>query len=340
MGVRVGEKMRIEAPGAVVRKSIDPPLSSPYALNVGSKLDFGRYLQSVMERDIDLLLMEEFHAEPTFVTMFCGAIGLPNNIEFDGAWHSLNDAQGETDLLLRVQNGAERIGILIENKVVAVAQPEQDHRYHLRALRSQEAGRFDRYVTAICAPDSYLSGVPADSAYQHLVSYEQIRDWFLAQSGGRAEWRAAVMQEAIDQGRRGYTMIVHSGRSTFHLGYWEFLKRNYPQFYMRKPSPKGPKSSWMRFRGHNFPKGVTLNHKADRSAMDLEFAERSVEDVLSRRTSDWPCDIIVKQTGKSTVLRLAVPPCDLDASPTSQESQLTGALDAAVQLAPFADLFR
>lgn len=31
-----------------------------------SLLDFGRYLQSVDERDVDLLLMEEFHVVPAF----------------------------------------------------------------------------------------------------------------------------------------------------------------------------------------------------------------------------------------------------------------------------------
>ena len=32
--------------------------------------DFGRYLLTVEERDIDLLLMEEFHVSPAFVSWF------------------------------------------------------------------------------------------------------------------------------------------------------------------------------------------------------------------------------------------------------------------------------
>jgi len=84
--------------------------------------DFCRYLASVTERDVDLLLMEEFHVSDDFVAWFCGELGL-HCVSPAGAWHSLSDTDGESDLLLRVLKEGRRIGILIENKVTA---PEQD----------------------------------------------------------------------------------------------------------------------------------------------------------------------------------------------------------------------
>src|ERR1700693_2158188 len=101
--------------------------------------DFGAYLQRVDERDIDLLLMEEFHVSPDFVTWFCERVGL-KDIEFGGAWHSLTDEDGETDVLLRVRSGDTRMAVLIENKIAAPEQPEQDARYHLRGARARVAG--------------------------------------------------------------------------------------------------------------------------------------------------------------------------------------------------------
>lgn len=162
--------------------------------------DFGRYLQSVEERDIDLLLMEEFHIAPDFTSWFAEHVGLGPSVTFDGAWHSLSDQDGETDLLLRVRIEEERVAVLIENKVAAPEQPQQDLRYQIRGQRSQEAGRYDRFTTCICAPEVYLSGVPLRSTYEHQLSYERIRDWFAAQYAPRAQWRRAIMDEAIAQG--------------------------------------------------------------------------------------------------------------------------------------------
>ena len=273
--------------------------------------DFGRYLQSVMERDIDLLLMEEFHAEPDFVEMFCSLVGLDGPSEFDGAWHSLNEARGETDLLLRVRHRDQRVAVFIENKVSAPAQPDQDGRYHQRAALSQQAGRFDAYVTAICAPQAYLDGMADESKYQYRVPYELILKWFSNQSGRRAVWRSAIIAEAIEQGRRGYTMLVHSGRTAFHRDFWELLRINYPEFHMNRPTPKGGQSSWIRFKGHSFPKGVTLNFKADQCVMDLEFQGTAVGDLIDALPADLPQEMIAVQTGKSAVLRLALARCSV-----------------------------
>ena len=90
--------------------------------------EFGSYLVSVQERDIDLLLMEEFHADPAFVTWFSGMCGLEDT-SFMGAWHSVTGANGETDLLVLVRANDRRVAILIENKVAAAEQPSQDQRY-------------------------------------------------------------------------------------------------------------------------------------------------------------------------------------------------------------------
>ena len=122
--------------------------------------DFGRFLETITERDVDLLLMEEFHINDDFVVWFCGQIAL-DGVSFAGAWHSVSDTDGETDLLLRVIRSGKRVGVLIENKVSAPEQDLQAERYHLRGIRSREDGKLDEYVTVMCAPivlDSLLKG--------------------------------------------------------------------------------------------------------------------------------------------------------------------------------------
>lgn len=79
--------------------------------------------------------MEELHVDPKFAAWFASLPGIGPDAIVDGAWHSLNGQDGETDLLLRVRDGNQRVALLIENK---------DRRYHVRGQRAQEAGRYER----------------------------------------------------------------------------------------------------------------------------------------------------------------------------------------------------
>ena len=299
--------------------------------------DFGRYLVSVEERDVDLLLMEEFHIDDEFVAWFCARLGL-GHVTATGAWHSVSDSDGETDLLLRVTASGKRIGVLIENKITAPEQDKQAERYHLRGIRSRETGKFDEYVTVMCAPQRYLDGVARDSAYQHQISYEMIADWFKASADRRSVWRHAIMREAIEQGRRGYTMVVSAANTKFHSEYWEHLRQKHPRLKMARPKGKGAYSSWVIMKGHDFPKGVELHHKIDQRAMELGFRGRKVEELLELR-AEWPDQIVVVQKGKTASLVLSVPPIDMAAGFFGQEGAIEEALLAAYRLMPYSSLF-
>jgi len=300
--------------------------------------DFGRYLANVTERDIDLLLMEEFHISDDFVAWFCGELGL-RDFSPDGAWHSLSDTDGESDLLLRVVKGRQRIGILIENKVGAPEQDLQAERYHLRGIRSREQGKLDDYVTVMCAPTCYLDALSPNSAYQHRVSYEQIAEWFSKQQGRRAAWRHQIMLEAIDQGRRGYTMAVNATITDFHLAYWKYLRRQHPRIHMERPKDRGNNSNWIILTGYDFPKGVKMHHKFDQHAMEIGFSKRKIDDILAVK-ADWPDDIAVVQKSQTASLAISVPQIDIKLSFEAQLPAIEEALKAAYRLMPYASLLQ
>jgi hypothetical protein len=299
--------------------------------------DFGRYLECVTERDVDLLLMEEFHISDEFVGWFCGELGL-YDVSPAGAWHSLSDTDGESDLLLRVLKEERRIGILIENKVAAPEQDLQAERYHLRGIKLRENGKLDDYVTVMCAPSRYLDGLRQDSVYQHRVSYERIAAWFGRQEGRRVAWRHQIMLEAIDQGRRGYTMVVNKAATEFHLAYWEHLRRRHPLIQMARPTNRGSKSNWIILKGHDFPKGVNMHHKFDQQVMEIGFSKRKVADILALK-SDWPDDIFVVQKGETASLAISIPAIDMSLGLEAQLPAVEKALDAAYRLMPYASLF-
>lgn len=299
--------------------------------------DFGSYLSAPQERDIDLLLLEEFHSDSPFVTWFCEQLGIAAE-QFLGAWHSVADADGETDVLLRVQAGGERIGILIENKIAAIEQPAQAERYHRRGERAVTEMKFHRYVTCMCAPRLYLEGLRKDSPYTHQISYERIAQWFEEGNSPRHRWRLRMLKEAIEQGRRGYTMAVDPVVTKFHSDYWTHLRQNAPAILMVKPGNKGSGSSWIVMKGVSFPRGVALHHKLDQQVVELGFERRTVQQLLGIK-SDWPQHIVPAQKGGTAALCIHVPEVDMRRSLGDQIDALTVVLQAAQELMPFARLF-
>ncbi|WP_420910682.1 PD-(D/E)XK nuclease family protein [Qipengyuania spongiae] len=277
--------------------------------------------------------MEEFHVSPDFVGWFSRRVGTAEG-QFDGAWHSVTDADGETDLLLRVSEGSGRIGILIENKVSAPEQILQDERYHLRAARAQNAGRFHRFVVCICAPRAYLDGLSAASAYQAQVAYEEIAEWFASKDDARSRWRCAIMNEAIVQGRRGYRMIVNETVSQFHQEFWGYVQGQHPELLMRRPTPKGNKSNWIIFKGVGFPKGVGFHVKMDQRTVELGFVGRTVAELRGALPA-LPTDIRTVQKGGTAALAISTPFLDRTKKLKLQEEALVATMQAVARLYPF-----
>ncbi len=282
--------------------------------------------------------MEEFHISDEFVTWFCSEIGF-SGVSAASAWHSLSDTDGESDLLLRILSDGRRIGILIENKIGAPEQHEQDRRYHRRGIKSREQGKLDDYVTVICAPSRYLDSLGQTSTYQHRVSYERIGAWFASQDGRRAQWRSHVMREAIEQNRRGYTMAVNEANTAFHLAYWNHLQKQHPRIQMAKPKNRGSKSNWIILKGHDFPRGVNMHHKINQQVMEIGFSGHTIEEILIAK-SDWPDDVTPVQKGGAASLSIRVPAIDMKATFAQQVAEVEQALAAAYRLMPFASLLQ
>ena len=303
-------------------------------------LDDRPVVLAVQERDIDLLILEELHATAAFATWWAAQLGL-SDAEFDGAWHSVSNADGETDVLLRVRVGEERIGVLIENKIAAGEQFEQDIRYHRRGTQGIKDGWFERFVTCIVAPRAYLSGLADGSRYDGRIHYEAIAAWFAEQPGARAAWRRRVMDEAVKQGRRGYTMIVSDVVTAFHQEYYNYLCRTQPTLRMKPPGQRGESSSWVIVSAEGWPSGLWLNHKMKRKepgTVDLALKGFSKAEILAR-IGELPPGILPITTGGNGALSIRVPPIDYKASLAAQVTAVDAAFAAMLRLVPYAKFF-
>jgi hypothetical protein len=191
----------------------------------------------------------------------------------------------------------------------------------------------------MCAPQSYLDGLSPNTLYQHRFPYELIAEWFEERGGRRAAWRHHFMLEAIEQGRREYTMVVNATTTAFHRDYWQHLRDRHPRIQMARPDKRGSKSNWIIMKGINFPKGVQIHHKLDQQVIELGFDGRSVEDILAAK-ADWPNDIAIVQKGKTASLAVRVPPIDMKLGVQAQITEIEEALKTVYRLVPYASLFK
>ncbi len=111
----------------------------------------------VSERDMDLLFLEEFVSSPKFLNIFLSKVGLENADMIEAEQSKVDMEYGESDMTLIVEKGGNKYGILIENKIDAIAMPNQYGRYVERGKIGIKNKEYNDFFVFIVAPSEYLS---------------------------------------------------------------------------------------------------------------------------------------------------------------------------------------
>ena len=230
-------------------------------------------VESVSERDIDLLILEELNVSYEFASWFYQKItGNSQAPELVQACHSVKDRDlGESDLIALYKNNS---AILIENKIDAVAQPEQALRYKLRGSKGIEENHWCCFTTCMIAPKLYLDKEKDARVYQATLSYEAISEWFLSRpsSDTRSQYRSYIVDEAIEQNRRGYTIQPDDKVTLFWSKYWKYSIQEHQFLNMKKPGLKPGKADWPEFRPSCLNNKISIVHKLERGDIDLQIS--------------------------------------------------------------------
>ena len=113
-------------------------------------------LGTTLERDMDLLIIEEFISSPGFARIFLDEVGLNEAYTIEHAIHSMRDPDlGESDIVFILKVGEIRYAIHIEDKIDALAMHAQCERYSMRAEKDIADGLYDEYSVFIVAPEKY-----------------------------------------------------------------------------------------------------------------------------------------------------------------------------------------
>jgi hypothetical protein len=99
---------------------------------------------TTLERDMDLLIMEEFVCSANFAKIFLDTVGIHSDYSIEEVIHSMRDADlGESDIVFILNIDGKRHAIHIEDKIDALAMPNQRGRYSLRAEKDIASGQYD-----------------------------------------------------------------------------------------------------------------------------------------------------------------------------------------------------
>jgi hypothetical protein len=275
------------------------------------------FIEAVSERDIDLLLLEEFTVNAGFRAWFVEtAVDKLSGASFIGAFHSISDARlGESDIVLGFDHAdTKRCAVLLENKIDAAFQPDQAERYHRRGEEGVRQGTWTEFITCIVAPQAFLKNQSGAEEFDTSVSYERLVEWFDQQREEveRNCYRAAVLRYAAEKTRRKAIGKAVPEVTAFWAGYWQLACNEFPELQMPRPGGKGPGADWPDFRGNGLPPGTHILHKLADGKVDLELSGMAdLEDEVRRTATQFlPDDASIEVTGKSLAVRLMVPPLD------------------------------
>ena len=231
-------------------------------------------VESIQERDVDIILLEELATDITFCEWFVNEMSLPEFTSLDGAWRSITDfGLGETDILFSYFSKEKRIYILIENKLDANFQNEQYVRYENRAYEYINKKICDESYCVLTAPKLYCEN---QNQFCKYVTYENIADRLERIGSIRSIFKSELLKIGSEKLRRGYHPINSLPVQNFWISYWNFKQEFFPEFYMKKPSIVPQNSDWPMLYEDSLP-NIVFYHKLAQGNVDATFKNYAEE---------------------------------------------------------------
>ncbi|WP_206957039.1 PD-(D/E)XK nuclease family protein [Trinickia acidisoli] len=276
-----------------------------------------RFVASIVERDIDLLVLEELSVSDEFREwLSCRVFTKPVFHSHIGSWHSVTDVSlGESDIVYMFHSADnKKLALLIENKISADAQQEQGARYEARGKNGIESKTWDEFRTCILAPARYLENSEDAKNYHCLLTYEEVLAYFSARRfrDERYAYKARVFLEAIEQNRRHPQSPISVPWTAFAADYFRFAQQKYEQLGMQSPKPRPAGNTWVMFYPAGYPKNVSLCHQVTSGYAKLFFngARERSEEIRQQFAPYLPERVTISDSGRSVVLSMRVPKLD------------------------------
>lgn len=301
--------------------------------------------RKLLERDLDLLVLDLLHTAPGFRERLIEHCGLQGKVAdategFLDAWHSVaNDDGRESDLEAEWVTGeGGRFLLLIEDKIGAAFTPHQPERYAARAAAfSAEEGQ--SASTLLIAPESYRTRYSAEvKLFRAHLPLEMLVAWCGEGiiSSDRSDYVCGFLQHLMArQGVRGSVASSGGGGKplfpSLHGTLREIIALEQPDLSITNSTD----GEWV-FFGFPGKAGVELRYRVRDHWAELVFKRGRIEEndlqVLLSRTPLAGADIAAR--GKSeVVVWKPTPEIDPGADGDEQRTELEGAVAVVAALA-------
>ena len=248
---------------------------------------------------------------------------------------------GESDITLILEVEGFRYGFLIEDKIDATAMPDQHERYVKRGRKGVKNGDYADFKIFIFCPAKYYRSNDEAKLYEHLLTYEECRDYFDGKNDPVGAFRSQQLKQALYKAKKPPVSNVDEKANAFLREYIGYQKANFPSLDL---STKEDKNGWWTDYRTELGKNVYINHKIREGYVDLTFVKASESIDRVKTVADWArqhkiSNAAVVRTANSAMIRLHVPKLDMEKGFESvDKDELNQCFEAVKELTDFANM--
>ena len=271
------------------------------------KLNFNN---TITERDMDMLFIESVISDPEYCRLVINKTDLSNkpfkvvNAELSKVDSSL----GESDITVIIESEGAKYGLLIEDKIDAIAMPKQHERYIKRGELGVKNGEYRDFRVFIFCPLKYYENNEEAKKYENLITYEECREYFEKREAPLSQFRAQQLSQAISKAKRTPSNNVDAVANAFHREYMQYQRTFYPSLDL---STKEDKNGW--WNDYRTELGyVYIVHKVQEGFVDLIFPRTADKAEQVKSIAEWlrhhglP-DAATVKAQRSVMIRVRVP---------------------------------
>lgn len=298
---------------------------------------------TVRERDMDLLFLELIATDQEFVRLIL------KKLDFEGTDFKVVDVElsrtelslGESDITVKIDINGKRYGILIEDKVDAIAQPDQYRRYQKRGEKGKKKGEYTDYRLFIFCPHKYLELNQEAQKYDYCLEYEEVLRYLKDKNDSISDIRVQQVEQAIQKAKKPASWNINENANMFFKQYVEYMKSNYPQFDLRT---KETSNGWWAHFGTKFGKAF-IYHKMIEGCVDFTFPNAADKLQEMELMASWLrrhgiLGVSAQKTGNAGAFRIEVPKLNVkekDAFEKTDEKELRTCFEAIAAFYEVAD---
>ena len=301
-----------------------------------------QFYNTISERDMDLLFVESILTDSGFSRLLINKTDLKGKpFQVLGAELSKSDSDlGESDITVVIDIAGCKYGFLIEDKIDAIAMPEQHLRYIKRGEKGIEEGEYTNFRIFIFCPEKYYKTDNEAKLYEHVLTYEECKKYFDSKADPLSAIRSQQIEQALSKAKKPQAINVDEKANAFLKQYISYQKEHYLSLDL---STKEDKNGWWTdFRTQLG--AVYINHKIREGFVDLTFPKASDKSDQAKMIADWlrqhKCSTAsVSMTKKSAMIRIHVPKLDImKGFEYADKDELNRCFEAIKELTDFANI--